>query len=783
MIDVDGNPGYQANGRNVLYAYRTLSPGDNCLPRNGLDNVGDPVPSGATGSVIVEMIAWLTHFPVWDAETNPNGFHASIARPAGLPAPKMFWDNRGLTKASPRNANLDGCTSNCDVYTNSDEENVNTWVAAIAATDSQPFTLAGVCDTDQDGIPDLIEVGGTNTDGDGRVDGTFVDADNDGWADALDNNGSSTGTAFTLFGLDSDGIDDFLNLDDENDGISDLVEVGDIDANADGMLDATSDADGDGLADVVDPSYDIMSGTSVTGTPHFVTNADTDSDNLPNGVCAACDFDGDGYPNYRDLDADGDGIPDRLEARGMHGNKNDLADNGAATPTFTDSDNDGLTDDRMSYAGVSAGGAGQQVFAQALDVDGDGRPNWLDIDADGDGITDNTEAFGTNSYTAPTSGPGSNTDTDGLNTAYDDGSGHGGNTTDPVDSDSDGTPDYLDLDSDGDKLPDAIEGHDTNDDGVVDGSDSAFAKTGQPTGADVDGDGLDYGYDKDIAAADVTNGAGQPTDYSKQNVSNADQDWRHEDLNVVGNVWADENSNGRLDGLEMGISGATVELYDGAALVATATTGPDGSYTFIRKPASTAYTVKFVQPSGYGAMSPQDASFNDADDSDADPATNTTSVMTLAAGNLPNFVSGGFLAAPLPVHLISFAASSNNCNVLIEWATASEQNLDRFAVERQSEHGSWQRIKEHPAQGDGAYSTIDADAASGTSYYRLVSVDLDGTKAYSNTIAVVSDCDKVVRLFGHTPTQYVPRYNYKGCQALPNRFPRLTFSVGPFSFR
>jgi len=70
-------------------------------------------------------------------------------------------------------------------------------------------------DSDNDGIADIIEAGGSDTDNDGRVD-NFSDTNNDGLDDAL--------AAIPLVATDTDldGIADFLDTDSDNDGLADL---------------------------------------------------------------------------------------------------------------------------------------------------------------------------------------------------------------------------------------------------------------------------------------------------------------------------------------------------------------------------------------------------------------------------------------------------------------------------------------------------------------------------------------------------------------------------------
>lgn len=86
------------------------------------------------------------------------------------------------------------------------------------------------------------------------------------------------------------------------------------------------------------------------------------------------------------------------------------------------------------------------------DADGDGISDHLDIDSDNDGIPDNVEAQTTAGYRAPIG----DSDDNGLDDAYEVTPGAGTGLT-PVDSDADGTEDILDLDSDGDGIVDLVE--------------------------------------------------------------------------------------------------------------------------------------------------------------------------------------------------------------------------------------------------------------------------------------------------------------------------------------
>ncbi|MFT5822079.1 MAG: putative repeat protein (TIGR01451 family), partial [Crocinitomix sp.] len=310
-------------------------------------------------------------------------------------------------------------------------------------------------DSDNDGTPDIIEAGGVDTDGDGRVDDP-TDTDGDGYADTHDTDDG--GTPLDNPDTDGDGVVDVLDLDSDNDGIPDVIENGGTDDNGDGVIDGYTDVDGDGFADEVDTNDDTIPGPDDGGTP------------LPMG-----DADMDGIPNYLDLDSDNDGILDIVEAGGED------TDGDGTIDDFADVDGDGFDDtvdtDDNTVPGPDDGGT-------ALDVpntDGTGGPDYLDIDADGDGIPDNIEGQPSDDYTAAT---GTDTDGDGIDDAYD--IDDGGTPIGDYDHDADGEPDYIDLDSDNDGESDLIEGHDTDGDGTPDTV---------PSGTDSDGDGLDDAFD------------------------------------------------------------------------------------------------------------------------------------------------------------------------------------------------------------------------------------------------------------------------------------------------
>lgn len=84
---------------------------------------------------------------------------------------------------------------------------------------------------------------------------------------------------------------------------------------------------------------------------------------------------------------------------------------------------------------------------------------------------------------------------------------------------------------------------------------------------------------------------------------------------------------------------------------------------------------------------------------------------------------------PLPVELLDFSTTCYGDNVLLDWSTASEQNSDKFIVEKSRGLDEWVYVTDIQAQGTSNtkhnYNYYD-ESWNGISYYRLRQVDLNG---------------------------------------------------------
>lgn len=201
-----------------------------------------------------------------------------------------------------------------------------------------------------------------------------------------------------------------------------------------------------------------------------------------------------------------------------------------------DSDNDGIVD---SFEDLNLDGD-NDPSTNPIDTDLDGLPDYLDIDSDGDGIPDNVEAQTTADYLAPS---GVDANDNGMDDAYE---GDGLIGIFPVDTDGDSLQDYLDEDSDNDNVPDEIEGHDFNHDGIADVV---------RIGSDQDGDGLDDGFEggntDDINVNDEINDpysllpnldGDEESDYRDTDDDDDGIETIDEDLNLNGN-YSDDDSD------------------------------------------------------------------------------------------------------------------------------------------------------------------------------------------------------------------------------------------------
>jgi len=92
----------------------------------------------------------------------------------------------------------------------------------------------------------------------------------------------------------------------------------------------------------------------------------------------------------------------------------------------------------------------------------------------------------------------------------------------------------------------------------------------------------------------------------------------------------------------------------------------------------------------------------------------------------------------LPVRLLSLEADAQATHVDLRWSTATEIDNDHFVIERSADGHHYEAISTVPGQGT-TYSTtnyvgVDPQPLPGTNHYRLMQVDHDGHRTWSNTV-------------------------------------------------
>ena len=92
----------------------------------------------------------------------------------------------------------------------------------------------------------------------------------------------------------------------------------------------------------------------------------------------------------------------------------------------------------------------------------------------------------------------------------------------------------------------------------------------------------------------------------------------------------------------------------------------------------------------------------------------------------------------LPVSILSFTAKPNNKTIQTNWQSSTEQNTNHFIIQHCTDGSSFTDIGTVKAIGSGAngYQFTDNSPTNGINYYRLKSVDKDGSFSYSKVVSV-----------------------------------------------
>jgi len=636
-------------------------------------------------------------------------------------------------------------------------------------------------DDDNDGIPDLVETGGLDPLADLDGDGVFAYLDDDDTDPAVFNDDSSVEATFDF---DGDNVANHFDLDSDNDGIPDIFEAGGIDINTDGEVDYPTpgdpatmiDTDNDGLSDTYDSSVGGLttiteagdcSGTTVNYNHNILMSPGTQDilSDVTFTFCLNGDYgggiginegitvtaeDGTNLGTYFKEDSDNPAYADCgatsfcVTITLTQAQWNTWNNNGTVGFTFTPTtavnfctDYSCLENVSAQYL-ISAGGTAIPL----TNTDNNSNPDYLDLDSDDDGLADITEYY--SGITTNDLGGGSILDgmwgrisiTDANSNGWDD---NAQGITAPADFDGDGVWDHLDSDADNDGIRDLFEG-----------TCSTCPSFGVSTSTDTDGDGFNDQFEN-LSGANMAAGTNQGVN---PNFDNNDGDDAPDYIDL------DTDSDGAFDWSEgydtSGDGNATPELPDYAIAYVLAG-GPPTDYPSTDTDNDALPVFMDNQPATYGYieanrppfLDPNSIYYHDVDgdglvdllDDDINGnAWGTTAPIPDFDGVNDRDWRDVFTSVPLPVELIAFDAELIEDEVLISWITASEINNDYFKVQRSVDTQQWETLEEVKGTGTTStttyYSTWDKQPLNGTSYYRIVQVDFDGTSAASENRSI-----------------------------------------------
>ena len=140
-------------------------------------------------------------------------------------------------------------------------------------------------------------------------------------------------------------------------------------------------------------------------------------------------------------------------------------------------------------------------------------------------------------------------------------------------------------------------------------------------------------------------------------------------------------------------------------------------------------------------------------------ATNKVNSTSIAGNQLYDWWTLVDRGSPLPVTLVFFKAIVNNRQVITSWQTVFENNSSHFEVWRSQNAQQFEYMGRIAAAGSSNatldYTLTDASPYTGISYYRLKSVDKDGTFKWSAIVQVNINDARHIFLYPNPATDYI----------------------------
>ncbi len=367
-----------------------------------------------------------------------------------------------------------------------------------------------------------------------------------------------------LTDTDNDGVPDLIDVDDDNDGILDTVEDnGVVDRDTDGNGDPDRiqlDADADGCFDVTEAGFTDINGDGMLGNIPVTVDATGQVTSGSDGYTPPNDLDGNGTPDFQEagtsasittdpVDQDfilngnatfsvvgtGDTYQWEVSTDGLNWTVlvDDAIYSGTTTPNLTVSTSNinlyfeeyRAQVSNIAYACDPVSTSLSATYNTLTDTDGDGVFDIIDVDDDNDGIFDTVEGEFT-------------------------------------DSNLDGTPDRISLDADSDSCADTVEAgfDDPDGDGILGSSPVIVDVFGQVTGQggyttpnDLNGNGV-FDFQEAGSASVINNEPEELTIALGEDaifeVSGNATFYQWQESIDGGNSWSDLNNDGIYSGVD-----------------------------------------------------------------------------------------------------------------------------------------------------------------------------------------------------------------------------------------
>jgi SdrD B-like domain/Secretion system C-terminal sorting domain len=203
-------------------------------------------------------------------------------------------------------------------------------------------------------------------------------------------------------------------------------------------------------------------------------------------------------------------------------------------------------------------------------------------------------------------------------------------------------------------------------------------------------------------------------------------------------VWNDIDGDGVQDANEPGIPGIIVTLKDNLGnVVGTAITDGNGAYLISNVTPGTGFTITFSNLPATAIFTTQTSNVTTTDatlGSDANTATGVTATFNLVAGQyLPHVDAGIKNVQVLPIKIESFTAVPKGSQVNLQWKVSEQINVTSYEVLTSTDARTFTSIATVTATANQSdiYNAIHNNPVQGLNYYRIKSIDKDGTISYS----------------------------------------------------